>query len=597
MSYVTATPLASAASPRLDYENAPWVKLERNVRRLQQRIFRAETLGDKRKVRNLQRLLMRSKATLLLSIRQVTQINKGKRTAGVDGFKTTSKTERIKLIKKLEQYNIFMHKPSPARRVNIPKGNTGKLRPLGIPTMIDRVYQNVVKLALEPQWEQRFESVSYGFRPKRSAHDAVSAIWNKVHTRSKKHWIFEGDFKGCFDNLNHDYIMEQINNFPAKNLIYKWLKAGFVDNNVFHKTETGTPQGGIVSPLLANIALHGMEEEIGVKYRFKNLRKKGIVQPEITSSHSLVRYADDFVIMCESKEQAESMYEVLKPYLKKRGLTLAPDKTKVTHMSEGFDFLGFNFRHYPVNAERGRLWKLLVKSSKKSQDKFKDKIREIFKKHQGSNVSKLIGDLNPVIRGTANYWKSVSSKETFADMDTFVWQKTKRFLKRSHPLKSWKWIEKQYFHEDIHGQSKNKWLLTCPSRRHQLIKMSWTPIERHVIVFYKNTPFDSNLRDFYEQRSIKEFNSNNIASRQKLAKKQKHKCPLCTTSILTEEGLEVHHKTPRYHGGKDDYKNLALVHISCHILWHKAFPAKGKIPTLKMTKAFTKMLKKTKALI
>ncbi|MFV0944361.1 group II intron reverse transcriptase/maturase [Bacillus pacificus] len=594
MKNATEKSYVSAATPLASFDDIPWVKLEKYVRRLQQRIYRAESLGKKREVKNLQRLLMRSKAALLLSIRQVTQINKGKRTAGVDGFKVASNRERTALYNKIKDYNIYSHNPSPALRKYIPKGKN-KLRPLGIPTMIDRTFQNIVKLALEPQWEYRFESISYGFRPKRSTHDAVEMLFKKLHAKTNKKWIFEGDFKGCFDNLNHDYILEQLADFPAKNTIAKWLKAGFVDNNVFHATDTGTPQGGIVSPLLANVALHGMEDEIGIKYISYKSTRTGTTEYEVRGK-TVIRYADDFVILCESKEEAESMYEKLKPYLKKRGLELAPDKTKVVHISEGFDFLGFNFRHYPTNKEKGRLWKMIVKPTKKSQSKMIEKIRECFKTHQGGNVATLIKDLNPIIRGYANYWKIVSSKRIFGNMDNYIWGKTKRFVKKLHPNKPWKWIKKQYFHPDIHGQSKDQWLLTDPTKTYQLISMSWTTITKHVPVKYKNTPYNKELKEYYRKREIKKFEQDNVEYRQKLAKKQKHKCPLCGTSILTDEALEKHHRKPKCHGGTDEYKNLALVHTSCHILWHKTFPAKGAIPSKKQENAFRKMLGKKKQL-
>ncbi|MCU5131811.1 group II intron reverse transcriptase/maturase [Bacillus cereus] len=596
MKSTTESSYVSAATPLTSFDNIPWVRLEKYVRRLQQRIYRAESLGKKREVKTLQRLLMRSKAALLLSIRQVTQINKGKRTAGVDGFKASTPKQRVELYNKIKDYNIYRHNPLPALRKYIPKSKE-KLRPLGIPVMIDRTFQNIVKLALEPQWEYRFESISYGFRPKRSTHDAVDVIFRKIDTKSKKKWIFEGDFKGCFDNLNHDYILEQLSDFPAKDTIAKWLKSGFVDNGVFNETEAGTPQGGIVSPLLANIALHGMEEEIGVKYRSKTEKKTGKVFHEVFDTKTVVRYADDFVILCETKEEAESMYEKLKSYLEKRGLELAPEKTKVVHISEGFDFLGFNFRHYPTNKEKGKLWKMIVKPSKKSQAKMVEKIGECFKKHKGGNVATLINDLNLIIRGYANYWKTVQSKEIFSKMDAYIWKRTKSFLRRLHPNKTWKWRNKRYFYSDIHGQSKDKWLLTDPSRKCQLIRMAWIGIVKHVPIAYKNTPFNRDLTDYYLQRNIKLFEKDNIASRQKLAKKQKYNCPLCNTTIITDEALEVHHKKPKCHGGTDEYKNLALAHTSCHILWHKAFPAKGAIPTKIQVKAFSKMLRKKKTVL
>jgi RNA-directed DNA polymerase len=542
-------------------------------------------------VRELQRLLLRSKSALLLSIRQVTQINKGKRTAGVDGYKALTPNERMKLYNKLITYNVFLHRPKPSRRTYIQKKEKGKLRPLGIPVIIDRVYQNVTKLALEPQWEVHFEPICYGFRPKRSQHDAVESIYLKIRGNTRSKWVFEGDFKGCFDNLNHEHILKQLNGFPARKLIKNWLKAGYVENTVFNVTETGTPQGGIVSPLLANIALHGMEETLGVVYqtskdggKTRTRRKRGTA--------SVVKYADDFLIFCETREEAESMYQKLIPYLNNRGLELAEDKTRVVHVTEGFDFLGFTFKHYPSKKDKDKPWKLIIKPSQKSQNKFKEKVKEIFKNSTGGNVDRLISQLNPVIRGTANYWNTVNSKEIYAKMDNYIFWKTLRFLNRLHPRKTAKWKKERCFRPDQHGISKDNWILTDPSGKYQLFKMVWTPTEPHEMVKLNNSPFNKDLSDYYAKRDIKFFNKDSNASRQKLAKQQKHTCPLCGTSIISEEGLEVHHKTPRAQGGKDTYQNLALVHISCHTLWHKAFPAKGELPTEIQTKAFKKMLRR-----
>jgi RNA-directed DNA polymerase len=308
-----------------DWRAIKWQKAEKYVEKLQKRIFRAEKMNDKRKVRDLQRMLMKSKSALLVSIRRVTQINKGKRTAGVDGFKALTAPERLKLYRQMVNMDISKHNPKPAHRTYIKKKN-GTLRPLGIPTIKDRVYQNIAKLALEPQWEVRFEPSSYGFRPKRSCHDAIANIFNVLKGNySKRPWIFEGDFKACFDTLNHDYIIKQISGFPQTEVIAKWLKAGFVDNSVFNETDEGTPQGGVISPLLANIALHGMEESLGIKYRSDNRN---------ISKYALCRYADDFVIMCPTKEDAKNLYPLLSDYLTERGLTLAEDKTRITHAED-----------------------------------------------------------------------------------------------------------------------------------------------------------------------------------------------------------------------------------------------------------------------
>ncbi|WP_411683014.1 group II intron reverse transcriptase/maturase [Clostridium thailandense] len=473
----------SATSPRImDWYSINWRKINKYVRRLRQRIFRAEQLGQSRKVKKLQRLMLRSKANLLLSIKRVTQTNKGKRTAGVDGVKVVTEWERVELFNLLKDYTIKHVKPQPAKRIYIPKKN-GKLRPLGIPIIKDRIFQSVVKNALEPQWESKFESIAYGFRPKRSAHDAIRQLYVKLRRGSKKQWIFEGDFKGCFDNLNHEYIMTCIGDFPAKDTIRMWLKAGYIDNNVFNETNTGTPQGGIISPLLANIALDGMEEELGVEYKFNN--KQGYFLKE--NSIGVVKYADDFVVLCKTKDEAKSIYDKLKPYLEKRGLTLAEDKTKTTHIEDGFDFLGFNIRQY--KSIKGMV--LLIKPSKSSIKKAKETIKGVFKQYRGRPIGEIITKLNPIIRGIGNYWSSVIAKDIYSSIDSYVWLKTMKYFKVLHPKKSWRWRFKRYFKTDYTGVSKDKWILTDPkNNKNQLMKMNWIPIVRHPLIKFKNSPDD-----------------------------------------------------------------------------------------------------------
>ena len=556
-----------------DWGQVNWQKINRYVEKLQQRIYHAERAGDKRKVRNLQRMLMNSEAALLVSIRRVTQLNKGKRTAGVDGYKALTPKDRLELFQKIRNMSLSLHKPKPAYRTYIKKKN-GKLRPLGIPTITDRVYQNVVRLALEPQWEAKFEPTSYGFRPKRNCHDAIERIFNTMKGNTKREWVFEGDFKGCFDTLNHDFIIRQLEGFPESELIAKWLKAGFVDNKVFNETDEGTPQGGIISPLLANIALHGMEQVLGIKYTLVRHGEK--ITYENHTPYMMCRYADDFVIMCKTKQEAEQLYKTLEEYLSCRGLALAEEKTKVTHVSDGFDFLGFNVRKY--DTQNGA--KLLIKPSKDSIRKFKNTVAGIVRGSYGNNVQSMINRLNPVIIGTANYWCRKVAKETFSAMDNYVWGRIYRYLRRTHPKKGWKWIKRQYFKPDKTGQSMDKWILTDPVTGNQLKKMAWTPIVRHQQVKYNYSPFDANLKEYFDNRDRKEFDLNNVAYRQKLAKKQKYVCPMCGMSITNfEEGLETHHILPVVKGGTGTYKNLQLVHISCHIEYHRVFPVKGDVPT------------------
>jgi RNA-directed DNA polymerase len=554
---------ASAVSPRIEWKSIKWKEIIEYVKKLRQRIFSAEQLGQHRKVRKLQRLMMRSKANLLLSIRKVTQENKGKRTAGVDGYKALSPTERENLYEQMKQYNLKSVKVKPVRRTYIKKKN-GKLRPLGIPVIKDRIYQNIVKNALEPQWEARFEPNSYGFRPQRSTHDAIVSLHSKLHGKSNRKWIFEGDFKGCFDNLSHEHILDKIGSFPEKRLIGKWLGAGYVDNNTFHETEKGTPQGGIISPLLANIALNGMERELGVKYR-NSARDGKYLEPD---SIGIVIFADDFVIICHTMEQAEFMYEKLTKYLNDRGISLSAEKTKVTHIENGFDFLGFNIRQYQKGNEKKNI--LLIKPSKDSIKKAKAKIKDVFAKKNGRPVGELLKELNPVIRGIGYYWSKQVSKDIFSSVDQYIWTKTVKFLNRSHPKKNWNWKTKIYFKPDHNGISKDKWLLTDPKdANNQIFKMRWIPIERHIKVKFDNSPDNPKLKQYFEQRDEKEFKKNNILHKQKIAKFQKYKCRICGQSLIGDESLEINHIVPEKIGGKNHYYNLELLHISCHIQHHQ----------------------------
>jgi RNA-directed DNA polymerase len=551
----------SAVSPHMqDWSLIDWKKIHNYVKRLRQRIFRAEQLGHKRKVRKLQRLMIRSKANLLLSIKRVTQTNKGKKTPGIDGQIAINSNNRIKLYNLLKEYNIKYIRPRPAKRTYIPKKN-GKMRPLGIPIIKDRIFQNVVKNALEPQWEAKFESSSYGFRPKRCTHDAIVNLFTKLSSRTTRPWIFEGDFKGCFDNLNHQYIMDCLDGFPAKETIYKWLKAGYIDNDSFHGTDSGTPQGGIISPLLANIALHGMEEELGVRYYLDRENHK-----LARNSVGLVKYADDFVIVCKTKEEAISMYDRLTPYLNRRGLTLAEDKTKVTHIRQGFDFLGFNLRQYRTNTGM----QLLIKPSKDSIKKAKSTIKDVFMQLRGKPVGDLIMKLNPIIRGTGNYWSTQVAKKIFGNLDRYIWIKVRKHLKILHPNKPFKWIYKKYFKADYTGVSKDRWILTDPHDiKTQLIKMSWIPIVRHAMVKYRNSPDDASLKGYFEKRDKKEFIRNSVLSRRKMAKRSNYECRVCRQSLAGDEPLRINQIIPGKLGGDERYDNLELLHKDCY-LQHQA---------------------------
>jgi RNA-directed DNA polymerase len=573
MSYTSIYMESTLPHTTTRWEQLNWSHINRYVERLQQRIFRAESQGHKRRVRNLQRLLIRSKATLLLAIRRVTQINKGKKTAGIDGETALTPKERIKLFREMERLEIEKHNPKPSYRTYIKKKN-GKMRPLSIPIIRDRIYQFVIKSALEPQWEQRFEPISYGFRPKRSCHDAIKRIFLSCHS-GKSRWIFEGDFKGCFDNLKHEYILEKIKDFPQRSLIEKWLKAGYVDNNVFNETTEGSGQGSIVSPLLANIALMGMEEALGIKYKVISKNGKEICHAN-TSKYTLVFYADDFVVICQTKADAEDVFNLIFPYLKARGLSLSEEKTKVTSIDKGFDFLGFNIRLY--NTCQGE--KLFIIPSNESIKKAKENITNEVKKLKGANVNALISKLNPIIIGIGNYWSPWVSKHAYNTMDYHIINCTSRFLRKLHSKKTAKWICNRYYKPDKTGQSKDKWILTCPLERKQMTRMSWIPIIRHSLIRFKASPYNLILKEYYEERDKKEFNRNSIKSRQKLCKQQNYKCTICDCSVADfADKLTVKEKIPITQGGVREYKNLELVHRNCYNYFYKRFPSDGEPPS------------------
>ena len=492
----------SVSSDITDWDNINWYSVEKYVDKQQKRIYEAEVNKDKRKVRNIQRMLTNSRAVLLLAVRRVTEINKGRNTPGPDGFLAKTSKEKGELVDRLSKKNIYNYIPSPTRRIYIPKKN-GKKRPLSIPSITDRIYQEIIRIILEPQMEARFEPTSYGFRPKRGVYDAIERIFLNIKG-NKWCWVLEGDFKGCFDNLSHDFILKQLKGFTLKGVVERILKAGYLDNNVFNETIKGTPQGGLLSPLSANIALTGLEEYLNITYKEIKHDKNDdeYVTYATKGDYRVVRYADDFVIFAKTKEEINEVRNILEPYLDERGLELAEDKTKSTHPHKGFNFLGFNCRLYKSQNR----YKCLIKPSKESIKKAKRKINDIFYYCRGNSVDFLIDKLNPVIEGIGYFWRISVAKQAYSEMDNYIWKKLYHFLRRLHPHKSWKWIVNKYFPQyDEEGNFIGKWTLVGPNDKNQITKMASIPIRRWNMIKYNYSPYDVSKTEYFENRMRKQF--------------------------------------------------------------------------------------------
>ncbi|MGK7895204.1 MAG: group II intron reverse transcriptase/maturase [Xenococcus sp. (in: cyanobacteria)] len=542
-----------------DWHSIDWYKVNHNIRNLRRRIFKATQVNDWKKVRNLQKLMLRSYSNVLLAVRKATQDNKGSKTAGVDKVLIKTPKQRLGLSKELANDHSF--KPLPAKRVYIPKKN-GKKRPLGIPTIRDRCLQAIVKNALEPCWEAQFEGISYGFRPGRSPHDAIGKIYNIARPNKTMKWIVDADIKGCFDNINHEKLLELIGNFPYRHLIKSWLKAGYIDNNTFHPDETGTPQGGIISPLLANIALHGMEEALGVKYNNRGQLAY--------SKRCVIRYADDFVIFCKTLEDAKASRDEINSWLFNRGLKLSDEKTKIVQITEGFDFLGFNIRQYKVkNTKTG--YKLLIKPSKEFLKKTRNDIREVFLNHKGKPLDILIGKINPIIRGKANYMNKVVSSKAFRDLDNYLFTRQVRYVKFTHPNKPKYWTKEKYWGKFNLQKPNQRWVFGNKESGNYMLKFTWTKISRHNLVTQRNSPDDPSLIEYWEKRKKKRNKSEaeKLSKQQEyIAWKQGYKCPICGQSLFNDEPLNLHHIIPKSKGGKDTKDNLIWLDLYCHHKTH-----------------------------
>jgi len=552
------------------WDTIDWRAQEGQVRRLRQRIFKASQEGDLAKVRSLQKLMLRSRANTLVSVRQVTQRNAGRRTAGIDGEVALTSEARAQVAVRVHQ-SITSWQPRAVRRVYIPKASDKtKMRPLGIPVLMDRCHQARVRNALEPEWEARFEPRSYGFRPGRSCQDAIAAIYTTCKgPMAKRLWALDADLAAAFDRINHDRLLEAIGGFPARDMIRDWLKAGvFEAGKGFAPTEEGTPQGGVISPLLLNVALHGLEEAAGVRYNSTGVNA-GRAMP---GSPILVRYADDMVVLCHSHRQAELVKARLAEWLAPRGLVFNEGKTGIVSLNQGFDFLGFNVRRYNR--------KLLIKPGKAAVRRLRKRLAAEMRRLRGSNVMAVLAKLSPVIRGWAAYYRGVVSSRLFSSLDHYLWQLLYKWATWSHPNKPKSWIVGRYFGK-FNKFRNDRWVFGRDSDAY-LVKFSWTGIVRHVMVKGTASPDDPALADYWAERREKVKPPLDRYTL-RLLTRQDARCPLCGDHLLTAEqppqspeqweqwwlqitrkaiaaSYLVHHGRP----SSPDGDQTRLVHASCH---------------------------------
>ena len=549
----TGTDAGAVSRVENEWDSINWNAAHQNVRRLQMRIVQATKEGRWGKVKALQRLLTHSLSGKALAVKRVTE-NQGRKTAGVDGETWTMPSQKAKGIHRLQQRG---YRPKPLRRVYIPK-STGKQRPLGIPCMLDRAMQALYLLAIDPISETLGDPNSYGFRKERSTADAIEQAFAALSRKNSAHWILEGDIKACFDRISHDWLLAHIP--MEKAILQKWLKAGFIEKYVLHTTEEGTPQGGICSPVLANMTLDGLE---------KRLRER-FPKPDRGSSKekvNFVRFADDFIVTGKSKEILESEVKpLIEAFMRERGLELSPEKTLITHIEDGFDFLGQHLRKYNG--------KLLIKPSRKNIHTFLEGIRKTIKGNKQATTGNLIAQLNPKIRGWANYHRHVVSKETYAKVDHAIFCALWQWAKRRHPKKSIKWIKKKYFTSIegqnwvFHGEILGQKGAFQPIR---LFKAKSIAIERHTKIQSAANPYDPAWETYFEKRLDVKMAHNLKGKRQLLYlwKQQGGLCPLCNRKITKLTGWHSHHIVWRSLGGRDEAENRVLLHPDCHERLHR----------------------------
>lgn len=563
MKLTSATMNAASSDEAKGWHQIDWQKAYCFVRKTQLKIAQATKAGDWRRVFRLQRLLAHSFYGRCMAVKRVTE-NRGRKTPGVDGETWSTPTAKWNAVKRLSHKRGY--RPKPLKRVWIPKPGKQEKRPLGIPTMLDRAMQALYLQGLEPFVESTSDPKSYGFRPDRSTADAMVELFHLLAPTVAPAWILEGDIKGFFDNINHEWLCRHV---PMdKAMLHKWLKAGVIDKHQFADTKAGTPQGGIISPCLANATLNGLENQLKAYFA---------QQVGVTKSKRLglqvVRYADDFVITAFSKELLENKVKPwVEEFLSVRGVQLSQEKTRITHINTGFDFLGWNFRKY-VPKSPYRKAKLLIKPSKKNAQAFYHKVAEIIKNSGALTQDALIGRLNPVLRGWAEYHSPVVAKQTFSKLEHLIFWRLWRWARHRHPNKSIKWVRKRYFQ----SIGERSWVFAASYKLHsgeaghrRLYGLASTPIVRHKRLPTEYHPYDAEHEEKWEALRVQRMR-HKLRYRKEvwsLFSRQLGLCAYCGGGLSMQSGWHDHHIVRRVDGGSDRKENRVLLHPNCHALVH-----------------------------
>lgn len=543
--------LPAFSHSELHWHSINWELMYQRVRGLQVRIAKATLKSDWRQVKQLQRMLTHSFAAKVIAIRRVTE-NRGKSTPGVDGEIWNTPVLKWNAISKLSRKG---YKPMPLKRVYIPKAN-GKRRPLGIPTMTDRAMQALYLLALEPVAESQADRNSYGFRPNRSCADAIEQCFVNLSRKSSAQWVLEGDIKGCFDHISHEWL---ITNIPMdKVILRKWLKAGFMESGKFNSTDAGTPQGGIISPVLANLALDGLEVVLEAHFGKKNTKAS------YKTKVNYVRYADDFIITGISKELLEKeVLPLVQAFMAERGLQLSKEKTLITHIDEGFDFLGQNLRKYNG--------KMIIKPSNKNVKVFLRSIRDYLNSHKTVPAKAVIAKLNPMIRGWCNYHRWVCASETFKYVDYRIWKMLWQWCRRIHQNRHKRWVKEKYFKT----VGERNWVFSAPKPNredgyYRLLSAARVKIDKHVKIRALANCYLPEDEQYFERLKMQRLKKSLAGSMKlwKIVERQDFKCSVCRQQFNSQDEWDIHHIIRRVDGGTDNSSNLMMLHINCHRQLH-----------------------------